>query len=390
VRLNPNVVATELPPLLELTATAERLAAEGRDVIRLDQGAVDVPPPPAFAARLVARLADPDVHEYAPDPGLPELRTALARHGHEAFGAAWDPAEELIVTAGANQAAFAAILALAGPGDEVLLPAPWYFNHAMALTAIGARPVPLRTDPDRGFVPTPDAVAAAITPRTRGLVLVNPNNPTGVRYPDHVVRQVTELVVAEGLWILADQTYHELAFEGGAALSPAAVPGADRNVVTVGSFSKSLGLAGWRVGFLAGPAELVRQVLKVQDSSVICAPRAAQVGLLAALPDARAHAAKVRTLLSERRDRLMTALRDVGLDGFAEPRGGLFLFLALPGHTDDWAFCRRLLEREWVAAVPGATFGPGGGGSIRISFGSTPADRLAEAARRLARAVGRL
>lgn len=390
MRLNPNVVATEPPPLVELAVSAERLAEAGVDLIRVDQGAVDAAPPPAFRVAVARRLDDPELHGYTSDPGLAELRAALSHHVQEVFGVAWDPAEELIVTAGANQAAFSALLALVEPGDEVLLPAPWYFNHAMALTAFGARPVAVAGDRDRAFVPTPEALAAAITPRTRGLVLVNPNNPTGARYPDRTVRQLTELALSEGLWVLADQTYHELTFDGGPALSPAAVAGASDSVVTVGSFSKSLGLAGWRVGFLAGPSEVVREVLKVQDSSVICAPRAAQEGLLAALPDAPRHAAAVRSLLRERRDRLMTALRSSGLDGFAEPEGALFLFLALPGAVDDWAFCRRLLEEQHVAAVPGSAFGPGGSGSIRISFGSTSADRLAEAAGRIARALARL
>jgi aspartate/methionine/tyrosine aminotransferase len=274
-------------------------------------------------------------------------------------------------------------MVLVEPGDEVLLPSPWYFNHAMTLTALGAVPVPVPTSAEGGFVPTPDAMAAAITPRTRGLVLVNPNNPTGACYGNDLVRRLVDLAIERDLWILSDQTYHELHYGAEAPLSPAAVPGAGDCVITACSFSKSLGLAGWRLGFLAGPADLLDEVLKIQDCSVICAARAGQEGLLAALPDAADHIENVRATLQDRRDRLVTSLRAAGLETFVEPAGSLFLLLRLPGVVDDMAFCRRLLEEQHVVAVPGSAFGPGGEGSIRISFGVTPPARLDEVVHRI-------
>ena len=387
MRFNRNVVKTEMPPMVELARRAVELGDQGADVIRLDQGAVDIPPPKEFVDGVVAALREADVHRYAPDPGLPGLRAALARYGSDRFGVEWDPESEIVVTAGANQACFAALLALVGPDEEVLLPTPWYFNHAMVVTALGATPVPVPTRVDNAFAPTVGAVADAVSSRTRVLVLINPNNPTGVRYEDDLIRELVEFAVERDLWILSDQTYHELHFGTSPPLSPAAVAGARDRIVTVGSFSKSFGLAGWRLGFLAAHAKLVAEVLKIQDCSVICAARAGQEGLRAALPNARDHVARVRTDLRDRRDGLVAALRAAHLDAFVEPDGSLFLFLCLRGVNDDWSFCRRLLEEQHVVAVPGSVFGPGGEGSIRLSYGSTSQDGLVEAAGRIATAL---
>ena len=388
MRFNSNVRRTAMPPLVELPRRAAVLAENGTDVIRVDQGAVDVPPPPAFVEGVAEALRDPEVHRYSPDPGLPELRSALARYAAQRFGLECDPERELIVTAGANQGCFAALMALVEPDDEVLLPSPWYFNHAMTLTALGAVPVPVPTSVEEGFVPTPDAVAALITLQTRGLVLVNPNNPTGACYPDDVVRRLVDLAIEKDLWILSDQTYHELHYGADPPLSPAAISCAGDRVITAGSYSKSLGLAGWRLGFLAGPADLLDEVLKIQDCSVICAARAGQEGLLAALPEAGEHITGMRSILRDRRDRLVTSLRAAGLETFVEPAGSLFLLLRLPGVGDDMAFCRRLLEEQHVVVVPGSAFGPGGEGSIRLSFGATPPARLDEVVHRIASAIG--
>jgi len=387
MRINKNVQRTEMPPMVELACRAVELAANGADVIRLDQGAVNIGPPSAFIERVAEALLEPDVHRYAPDPGLPALRSALARYGCDRFGVEWDPESEIVVTAGANQACFAAMLAIVEPGDEVLLPSPWYFNHAMAVTSLGAVPVPVPTSMDGGYTPTVEEVARALTIRTRALMLVNPNNPTGVLYPEASIHDLTELAVEQDLWLLSDQTYHDLLFDAAKPLSPAAVSNARDRVITVSSFSKSLGLAGWRLGFLAGHQSVVDEILKIQDCSVICAARAGQEGLLAALPKIGEHVRKVRASLRKRRDRLVTALRDTGLDCFIEPAGSIFVFLRLPNVRDSLTFCHRLLEEQHVATVPGSAFGPDAEGAIRLSFGSTPLGLLDEAARRIAASI---
>ncbi len=273
MRFNRYVQRTQVPPLVELAVRAWELTEQGIDVIHADQGAVDIPPPEVFTEAVVAALGSTEVHRYTPDPGLPELLEGLSEYAAERLGVVWRPEHELVVTTGANQACFAAMVCLLEPGDEVLVPAPWYFNHEMSLTALGAVAVPIRTSAATAFLPQPDQVRAAITPRTKGIVLVNPNNPTGACYPDRLIREISELAAVNDLWILSDQTYHDLHFTAAPPLSPAALPELRDRVITVCSFSKALGLAGWRLGFLAGPPALVEQVVKIQDCSVICACR---------------------------------------------------------------------------------------------------------------------
>jgi aminotransferase len=384
MRFNSNVRRTEMPPLVELPKRAAVLAAQGADVIRVDQGAVDLAPPQAFVEGVVEALADPETHRYTPDPGLPELRAILGSYAADSFGVECEPQREVVVTVGANQACYASLTALVEAGDEVLLPAPWYFNHAMTLTALGAVPVPVPTRSEERFAPDPSVVADLITPSTRGIALVNPNNPTGVRYRDDLIKRLVEIAVERDLWILSDQTYQELCYGTPPPLSPAAVPEGRDRVITVSSFSKSLGLAGWRLGFLVGSAKLVEEVLKIQDCSVICASRAGQMGLLAVLPEAEQHMGRVRRTLQDRRDRLVGSLEAEGFGPFVEPDGALFLFLRLPEGENDRTFCHRLLEEQHVVAVPGSAFGPGGEGAIRISFGAVSAERLAEVAHRIA------
>ena len=158
MRFNRNVVKTEMPPMVGLARRSVELGQQGADVIRLDQGAVNISPPSTFVDRVAKVLAEPEVHRYAPDPGLPGLRAALARYGSERFGVEWEPESEIVVTAGANQACFAALMAIVEPGDEVLLPSPWYFNHAMTVTALGAIPIPVPTRVEEAFAPAVGAV----------------------------------------------------------------------------------------------------------------------------------------------------------------------------------------------------------------------------------------
>lgn len=389
------VRATMAPPLTPLMERAARLRHAGRELFVLAQAMVDYPPPPAFTRTLEAslRAGDRALHQYAPDPGTPAARRALAGYLARSFGLACDHERELLVTPGANQAAYQLMSALLDPGDEVLLVSPWYFNHEMTARLLGARVRTVAAEASRGFVPQIEAIRAAWSPRLRLLVLVSPNNPTGARYPDSWMRALAASLAADERWagvaILSDQTYQELAFEGSMPLSPAALPEWSGRVFTVGSFSKSFALAGWRLGFLAGPAETLEEVLKIQDSSVICAPHAAQIALAAALEareEAERYLEEKRLLLRRRRDALLSPLRADGRCLLSEPGGACFVFLGLPaGAGAASAFAEGLLEAEGVVIVPGEAFGPGWERFARASFGTESEQRLAEAARRIVR-----
>lgn len=387
MRISPHVLATDPPALTALMARARELAATG-ELINLAQAVVDFPPPTEFIEEVRQAAGDPAVHRYTPDPGLPALRQMLARHVVERYGLEADPGSGLLVTPGANQACFSALAAILEPGDEVIIPSPWYFNHAMTVKMLGGVVRPVPTSPDRGHLPDLELVARAVSPRTKAMVLVNPNNPTGCRYPDSWVRELADLAAGRRIWVVADQTYQEMIYGGERPLSIGSLPGMAEWTATAGSFSKSLSLAGWRIGFLTGPAALLEQVLKVHDSSVISAAHITQRGLMAVLPVIDTHLKRVLPRLAARRDALLETLEQFPELRMSRPGGSPFVLLHLPEGLDDRVFSSRLLEEERVAVIPAGGMGPGGESAVRLSFAATDEEPLAEAGRRIGRLAG--
>ena len=396
--LSSRILSTEPPPLTPLMEEAARRSERGQQVHVLAQAMVDYAPPATFldALRRAAGGDFADLHGYAPDPGRLDLRHALSGYLYRAFGITADPAGQILVTPGANHAAFTALSVLLDEGGEVLVIGPYYFNHAMSITALGGtfRSLPTRAA-DR-FLPRIGDLLDAVSPTTRALILVHPNNPTGICYPEAYLKKLATRMASDsrwdGVWVLVDQTYQEIYFTPERPFSLATVPGLDERVVTISSFSKSMGLAGWRLGFMMGPAAFIEQALKIQDSSVICAAHAAQWALREALIDTdacEAYFAGKRVLLEERRDALLAPLRDVAGLRLTEPDGACFAFAQLPGTTDGTRFVWELLEAAGVLTVPGAPFGDGYRSSIRLSYGAGTPQELSVAGERVAAHVTR-
>lgn len=392
MQIGKRAEATEAPPLSPLMEKAARLRRAGRDPIILAQAMVDLPPPAVFTAVLQEALRSDDrqLHHYAPDPGLPELRATLAGYLETAYRITADPEHELLITPGANHAAYLALATILDPGDEALLISPWYFNHRMTLQLSGAEIRHVTVRGADGFVPRIDELSRVVTPQTRVLILVNPNNPSGARYPDDWVSALAETLATDSrwgrVWVLSDQTYQEIFFAGEHPRSLASDGRLRERVITVGSFSKCFAIAGWRVGFLAASSRLIEQALKIQDSSVICAPRAAQWAVAKTLEQAQAlegYFADMRNVLRARRDALVNALRDApGLE-LVLPGGSCFAMLALPEGIEAQAFAQALLEEHEVATIPGCCFGPEWGRHLRLSFGTEAEERLVAAAERI-------
>ncbi len=394
MRFSSAVLATQAPPLSPLMERAARVRAEGRDLFVLAQAMVDYDPPPAFPAALQKALTEggPALHGYAPDPGIPELRAELAGYLARSFGLTRDPESEILVTPGANHAAYLALSTLLEPGDEALLISPWYFNHEMTLRLLGAKARTITARAEEGFAPRIAEIRDAWSPELRVILLVNPNNPTGACYPHDWIASFEESLRSDPrwdeVWILSDQTYQEIHFTGAHPRSP--VPRPERTL-TVGSFSKCFALAGWRLGFITGPSGFIEQALKVQDSSVICAPRGPQRALAHVLsrPDRiESYLGQKRTLLERRRNALLRPLRSDRRLRITTPAGACFAFVGLPEGTDGERFAWDLLEKEAVFVVPGVHFGPEWRSFVRLSFGSGSEDRLAEAGSRIIRAMG--
>lgn len=392
MRLSEQVLTTDPPPLSPFMTRAKKLQMEGRKIAVLAQAVVDYCPPERFSEALRQALADnePGLHLYSPDAGRADLRHGLAEYLVDNFGITADPVSELIVTPGANMAAYQALGAILAPGDEALLIAPWYFNHEMTITLLGAKVRQVTAAAANRFIPTVEAILEAWSPDLRVLVLVNPNNPTGAVYPAEWIRSLAAAMVADprwrDVWLLADQTYQEIYFTDERPLSLASLPALRERTITVGSFSKSLALAGWRLGFLHGPPALIEEVMKIQDSSVICAANPAQQALAATLrhrDELVDYFQDKRLVLAKRRDALLSPLLSAPGWRIEIPAGACFAFATLPEPLTAEAFAWRLLEEGGVAVVPGHHFGPGGERSIRLSFGAGTEEELAEAGRRI-------
>ena len=266
-----------------------RWTRETPGAISLGQGMVSYGPPPEAleaARRFGGDAAD---HRYGPVDGLPSLLAAVERKLAAENGVATRPASRLLVTAGGNQAFMNAILAITDPGDEVILPAPYYFNHHMALVMAGAKPILAATTAD--YQLDLDALAAAITPRTRAVVTVSPNNPTGAIYPEDDLRAVNDLCRTRGLFHIADEAYQYFTYAGATHFSPGSIPGAASHTISLFSLSKAYGMASWRVGYMVIPDRLWDAINKIQDTLLICPPSISQHVALAALNVGRPYAA---------------------------------------------------------------------------------------------------
>ncbi len=396
------------PPIAEITALARERAARGQEIIDLGQAVLGLAPPPAALQRVREYLNDTAVHVYAPDPGLPEAREAVAALWREDKGVPRARAAQVMLTCGANQAFVNALLTLSRPGDEVITFGPGYFDHELAIRLAGCTPVevPLRLTgprgrPTTGFDFDVEAVAAALSPRTRAVVLVSPGNPTGAVIPEAQRRDLGRLCAERGLWLISDETYDALTFPPAHHHSPLADPETDPDrVVALGSFSKIFGLAAWRVGYLLASAAFVEEAIKAQDALVVCAPVPAQQAAIGALGQREGYLQRARETLRRRRDRLLERLAEHPALAPTRPDGGTFVLARLtptPGDqtettapagteatpADDVAFCKALVRRAGVVAVPGSAFGPRGAGWVRLSYGNQPAAQLDRACDRL-------
>ena len=374
------------PALIDLIgrACAERRAAGGR-LFPLAQAVPDFPPPPHVQQALQECLADPATHRYTVDPGLPELRESIARVLGRGRGVDWDPHEQIVVTAGANQAFAELLPALVDTGDEVLLLSPYYLNHGMATELAGACPVEVPLDERRDFSVDLDALERAVTSRSRVLVIVNPSNPIGSVIGRADMERLLGFAAAHGLWLVSDETYEDFVLDPppDGWSSAASVPGHAERVIVLGSFSKSAGLSGWRVGWIAGPPGLMREVLKAHDTMVICAPVAGQRAAIAALQGDRGWLEPLRAELRNRRRSVLEFLAKSSiLEGAGgASRGAMFVLVRPRGQRldDSTQKALEIVRTTGVALVPGAAFGRCGEGWLRLSFAGANAGVLAEA-----------
>jgi len=374
------------------------LTAAHPGTLSMAQGMVDWGPPPGVLEAVTAALAgargDPEaaaaLDRYGPMQGDPPLLEALAAHLRGQHGLDLSDSA-LLVTAGSNMAFQILMQVLCDPGDEVILPAPWYFNHVMAVQLSGGVPVL----PDAGLIPDPQVLAAAISPRSRAIVTVSPNNPSGVVIPPEQLAEINALCARHGLLHISDEAYAAFAHGDLPHWSPAAEPGAGAHTVTLQSFSKAYGMAGWRLGYAALPQRLLAALAKVQDTNLICPPRLNQRAALAALAAGPAWLEPRLQTIRHRRGQLLETLQRAAEQGLPaallrEPDGAFYALLRVRTSLTGLELVERLIRAHGVAALPGESFGLPATGSaavLRLSYGLLPPSQLQDALERLCAGV---
>jgi aminotransferase len=373
----------DLPPFDPLNRRAAELRSAGHHVISLGQAVPFFPPPDAALQAAKAALDTPDVNRYATDPGLPGLRSALAERLAVTAGTSIHP-EDVVITAGANHGFTLALMTLVDPGDEVILPAPYFTNHQMAIAALGAAPVEAPVADRATFDVRWTDIEPHVTGRTKAVVICNSSNPTGAPIDAAEGLLIVGQAARRGIVVFSDETYMHFVYEG-AHWSAASAPRWRENVVVIGSFSKSFGMMGWRVGYVLADARVCEQAVKVQDAMIICAPMISQIAAEAAVRKDWSYPASFHGELRERRRILADGLARIAGVEWAPTRGGLFAFARIAGCGDSTRLANDLIERAHVVTIPGAAFGSSGEGFLRLSYGYANATELAEAVDRMRR-----
>ena len=355
--------------------------------ISLGQGIVHYGPP-ASVARAVADAAasDPRVNRYSLTFGIDALLEGIAAKLERENGMQIGVARRMAVTAGANMAFLNAILAIADVGDEVILLSPFYFNYEMAVQMAGCRVVVVPTDAE--YQPDVRAIESAINARTRGVVTISPNNPTGAVYSRQSLEAINAMCRERGIYHIADEAYEYFVYGESSHFSPGSIEGSAAHTISLYSFSKAYGMAGWRVGFMVIPDHLEESVKKVQDTNLICPPVLNQIAAAAALAEGRAWC--------EQRIRSIAHVRDIVLEELSKlgdrvqvptPTGAFYALLRV--HTDrrDMELVETLIRDFGVAVMPGSTFGIEQGCYLRVAYGALEADTVAEGVGRLVRGL---
>ncbi len=354
----------------------------GRAVVPLHVGDPELGTPAGIRDAASRALSEGRTH-YAPPEGLPTLREGIAAHWSSRHRLAVRP--EQVVVVPAKFAIYASLLATVDPGDEVLFADPSYFFEE-PVRLVGARPVrfPLRPDHSLDL----DALHEAITPKTRLLVLVTPGNPTGRLLRKEELKAATQIASDRHLTVLSDEAYSELVYEGkhvpAASVAPDELP-----VITVGSFSKTYAMSGWRAGFALAPPAIAARLVRVVEHTITCVPPFVQEACAWALRHGEPEHERLKEALRERRNVLLGRLDDLPGISYVPPDGAIYAFPRYEPKLPSAEFARQLLAEEGVAVAPGSAFGPNGEGHVRLAF-TVPPDRLEDAAGRLGAFLERL
>lgn len=326
---------------------------------------------------------------YTSNAGLKELKIEICNYLKRKLDLDYDYNKDVIVTVGGSEAIDLAIRAMINPGDEVLIPQPSYVSYVPCVTLAYGKPVIIELKEENQFRLTKDELLERITDKTKILILPFPNNPTGAIMEKRDLEEIAKVCIEKDIFVVSDEIYSELTYNGEKHISIACIPGMKERTIVINGFSKAYAMTGWRLGYAVGPAEILKQMIKIHQFAIMCAPTNSQYAAVEALRNGDRDIDKMRESYNQRRRFLLNAFKEMGLDCF-EPFGAFYMFPSIKrfGMTSD-EFANRLLQEEKVAVVPGTAFGDCGEGFLRISYAYSLED-LKEALGRLKDFISRL
>ena len=354
--------------------------------ISLGQGVVSYNPPPEAIELLPKFLAEPANNLYKAVEGIPPLLTALSSKLQAFNGIDINDDNCIVVTAGSNMAFINAILAITEVGDEIILNTPYYFNHEMAITMAGCHPVLVKTD--ENYQLRPEAIALAITPKTRAVVTISPNNPTGAVYSEEVLREVNQICRDRSIYHISDEAYEYFTYDGVKHFSPGAFVGSREHTISLYSLSKAYGFASWRIGYMVIPKNMLVAVKKVQDTILICPPVVSQYAALGALQAKEDYLKTNIAAIAQVRSCAINSLNRLqGLCTITPANGAFYFFLKVHTHIDAFELVTRLIQEHQVAVIPGTTFGMNDGCYLRVAYGALQKETATVGIERLVRGL---
>ena len=353
------------------------------DVISLSVGEPDFPTPWVIREEAFYHLEKGHT-SYTSNWGLIELREEIAKY-LERYNMSYEPKTEILITVGASEGVDAVLRAILNPGDEIIVSQPCYVNYVPLAELCQAKAVPLDTGKS-GFYPTAEQVEKLITPKTKALMICSPNNPTGTMIPKEELEKIAALVKKHQIWVISDEIYCELVYDGSEHVSIGSFPGMKDYTIILNGFSKSFAMTGWRIGYIAAPNELLSQIVKVHGYNTICAPIFSQYAAAEGLRNGWKEVEKMRVSYQQRRNLMEKAFNEMGLP-VPEPKGAFYMFpdISSTGLSSE-EFATRLFKEHNVAVVPGSVFGEGGEGHIRVCY-ATAVDKIKVALERIAQMV---
>ena len=365
-----------------IVAVIGQLIQNYPETISLGQGVVFYPPPPEAIASLNQFWANHDNHKYKSVAGITPLLSLIRQKLAQENGIKVNENNSIVVTAGSNMGFMNAILAITSAGDEIILQTPYYFNHEMAITMANCRPILVPTDENYQLLP--EAIAKAITPKTKAVVTISPNNPSGVVYSHSSLEKINQICREQGIYHISDEAYEYFTYNDVKHFTPASLPNSSNHTISLFSLSKAYGFASWRIGYMVIPKELLMAVKKVQDTILICPPVVSQYAAWGALKEGISYCKKYLPQIIKVREMMLKSLEKISdICTIAPTDGAFYFFLKVNTNMKAFALAKKLIEEYGVAVIPGETFGMNRGCYLRVAYGALSPETAAEGIERL-------